>query len=278
VVVLYGSSSGLTAAGSQFWTQDTPGVADTAETGDAFGFSLAAANFGKSSQADLAIGAPREGLGANANCGAVNVLYGSSGGLTTGGSQLWTQDSTGIKDRCEDQGSSTQGDLFGYSLAAANFGKAAQADLAVGAPGEDVGTAVHAGAVNVVFGTAGGLSAAGNQFWSQNSPGVLDTSEGAAGAEDNGDFLGYAEMAANFGKSGQADLAVGAPGEDLVGNTLLEAGGVNVLYGGTNGLSSTGNQFWTQDSPGIKDQAETGDSFGFGFGSGSGSSSRVRPR
>jgi hypothetical protein len=161
VVVLDGSSSGLTAAGSQFWTQDTPGVADTAETGDAFGYSLAAANFGKSSQADLAIGAPREGLGANANCGAVNVLYGSSGGLTTGGSQLWTQDSTGIKDQCEDQGSSTQGDLFGYSLAAANFGKAAQADLAIGAPGEDVGTAVHAGAVNVVFGTAAGLSAAG---------------------------------------------------------------------------------------------------------------------
>jgi len=39
-------------------------------------------------------------------------------------------------------------------------------------------------------------------------------------------------------------------------NAAVDAGGVNVLYGTTNGLATTGNQFWTQDSNGIKDVAE----------------------
>jgi hypothetical protein len=39
--------------------------------------------------------------------------------------------------------------------------------------------------VNVLYGTADGLTAARNQFWTQNSPGVLDQSE-------PDDFFGYA--------------------------------------------------------------------------------------
>ena len=52
------------------------------------------------------------------------------------------------------------------------------ADLAVGVPDEDIGSIGAAGAVNVLYGTAGGLSSAGNQFWNQNSSGILDTAEG----------------------------------------------------------------------------------------------------
>jgi hypothetical protein len=58
-----------------------------------------------------------------------------------------------------------------------------------------------------------------------------------------------------------------------VGNTILDAGAVNVLYGGANGLTATGDQIWTQDSSGINDQAEASDEFGFALGTGSGSSS-----
>ena len=36
---------------------------------------------------------------------------------------------------------------------------------------------VGAGAVNVLYGTASGLSASGNQFWHQNSAGILDAAE-----------------------------------------------------------------------------------------------------
>jgi hypothetical protein len=277
VVVLYGAPSGLTTAGSQFWTQDKPGVLDDAEDGDFFGTSLAAADFGKSAKADLAIGVGLEALGTKEGCGAVNVLYGTSGGLTTAGTQLITQDTPGVVDQCEDKGATERGDLFGFSLAAANLGKSPQADLAIAAIAEDVGTGVDAGAVIVLYGTTTGLSTVGNQFWSQDTPGIADTSEGQ-GASTAPDFFGFAMLAANFGRSGQADLAIGVLGEDLVGNTLAEAGAVNVLYGAANGLTATGDQLWTQDSPGIKDQSESGDEFGFGFASGSGNSSKSRVR
>ena len=43
VNVLYGSATGLVATNNQFWTQDSTGVLDIAEAGDAFGSALAAA-------------------------------------------------------------------------------------------------------------------------------------------------------------------------------------------------------------------------------------------
>jgi hypothetical protein len=267
VIVLYGSGSGLIAAGSQFWTQDSPNVKDAAEAGDIFGASLAAANFGKSTKADLAIGVPTESVNGIDQCGAVNVLYGGTNGLTATGNQFWNQDSPNVKDACDPQGGGGNGDVAGYSLAAGNFGKSSQADLAIGIPAEDIGGALDAGAVSVLYGGTNGLTATGNQFWSQNSPNVKDASEGMTDPSDSiPDFWSFSVTAGSFGKSAQADLAVGAVGEDLAGNTIFNAGTTNVLYGGTNGLTATGNQIWNQDSTGVKDQAESGDEWGFAGG------------
>ena len=80
-------------------------------------------------------------------------------------------------------------------------------DLAVGAPGEDVGSATDAGAVNVIYGSAGGLSDAGNQSFTQND---LGAGEAAAG----GNKFGAAVTVADFNHDGFADLAVGAPGDN----------------------------------------------------------------
>ena len=61
---------------------------------------------------------------------------------------------------------------------------------------------------------------------------------------------------------GFTDLAVSVR-KQAVG-TSADAGAVQVLYGGASGLqaSSPPVQLWTQDSPGLKDQAEPGDVFG----------------
>jgi hypothetical protein len=40
-----------------------------------------------------------------------------------------------------------------------------------------VGSVEDAGAVNVLYGAATGLSASGNQFWHQDTPSVLDAAE-----------------------------------------------------------------------------------------------------
>jgi hypothetical protein len=275
VNVIYGSGGGLSATASapdQLWTQNSPNVNDSSESSDVFGRSLAAANFGAGSQADLAIGVPQEGVGGASTAGAVSVIYGSGNGLSATAAapdQLWTQNSPNVSD------SSESGDQFGSSVAAANFGAGSQADLAIGVRFEDitvlVGILANAGAVSVIYGSGGGLSAtafADDQFWTQNSASIDDTPEAA---DVFGAFLG----AGNFGAGSQDDLAIGVPGEDV--GAVSGAGAVHVVYGSADGLSasaSAADQFWTQDSPDVEEDAETDDSFGGGlvagnFGAGS---------
>jgi hypothetical protein len=247
VNVLYGSSTGLTGTGSDFWTQDSTAINDTAETFDHFGFSVTVANFGKSSPADLVIGVPNEDLGGVDDVGAVAELFGTSAGVTATGDRLWSQDSSGVP------GTAETGDGFGFSVAAANLGESSHADLAIGIPFEDVGTIIDAGAVNVLYGSTTGLTSTGSQQWTQNSSGIGDAAE-------DGDEFGFSLAAANLGKSSHADLAIGVPFEDL--GTITQAGAVSVLYGSSNGVTST-DQFWTQDRSGVPGTAEDGDAFGW---------------
>src|SRR3954453_13129969 len=198
VNVLYGTAGGLSAAGNQFWHQNVGGVADLAEAGDRFGSALAVGDFNGDGRTDLAIGVPGENVGAIADAGAVNVLYGTAGGLSAAGNQFWHQNVAGVADIAE------AGDRFGAALAAANLGRTFHADLAIGVPGENIGAIADAGAVNVLYGTGGGLSAAGNQFWHQNVAGV-------AGIAAAGDRFGAALAAANLGRTGEADLGIGVP-------------------------------------------------------------------
>jgi hypothetical protein len=112
VHVLYGSDGvGLTKFGAQIFHQDKPGLAGSAESGDALGFAVAAGRFGKSDAADLAIGIPEEALGSKEGAGAVAVLYGSTSKLSGTGSQFWSQDSTGIGE------AASSNDSFGQTFA-----------------------------------------------------------------------------------------------------------------------------------------------------------------
>jgi FG-GAP repeat len=252
VNVIYGSSGGLTAAGNQRWTQNSSGVVGTAERGDSFGSALATGDFDGDGFADLAVGVPSEAVGAVESAGAVNVIYGSSGGLTAPGNQRWTQNSSGVV------GTAERGDSFGSALASADFGKSPLADLAVGVPFEDVGAVERAGAVNVIYGSSGGLTAAGNQRWTQDSPGIADAAE-------TPDLFGSALAAGDFGNSPHADLAVGVHEEDVV---VDEEGAVNVIYGSSTGLTAAGDQIWTQESAGIPEDGEISDFLGFALAAG----------
>jgi disulfide bond formation protein DsbB len=148
VNVLYGSGSGLTDVGDQLWHQDTPGIQGTAEAFDDFGRALASGDFNGDGVEDLAVGVRFENIDGITNAGAVNVLYGSGGGLTDVGDQLWHQDSPGIL------GAAESSDLFGRALASGDFDGDGADDLAVGVPGEDIDGTLSAGAVNVLYGTA----------------------------------------------------------------------------------------------------------------------------
>jgi disulfide bond formation protein DsbB len=247
VNVIYGSASGLTSSGDQIWHQDSPGIEGACEAGDDFGSALTAGDFDHDGYADLAIGVSGEDVESITNAGAVNVIYGSASGLTSSGDQIWHQDSTGIEGACE------AGDWFGGALAAGDFDHDGYADLAIGVSFEDVESITGAGAVNVIYGSASGLTSSGDQIWHQDSPGI----EGACEA---GDDFGGALTAGDFDHDGYADLAIGVAGESV--GSITDAGAVNVIYGSASGLTSSGDQIWHQDSPGIEGACEAYDYFG----------------
>jgi hypothetical protein len=238
-----------------------------------FGDSLAAGDFNGDGRDDLAIGTPNEDFSPSVtDVGAVFVAYGSRRQLNITLKQGWNRNTLFGAGSVEDS------DIFGFSLAAGDFDGDGRDDLAVGVPFRDlhsvrngtVITVVDAGEVNVIYGSAAGLSTLGRapQNWTQDSPSVLDSAQAF-------DKFGFSLSAWNFGRNqfifvgpGQpprvlttADLAIGVPLEDIgaVGN----AGAVNIIYGSSSGLNAgIGNQFWTAGSPGIPSTIQQGAAFG----------------
>ncbi|MCB9377587.1 MAG: FG-GAP repeat protein [Holophagales bacterium] len=251
--VLYGTASGLTAAGSQAWSQNSPGVLEASEPDELFAFSLAAGDFDHDSYDDLAIGVPYEDRGELSRSGIVQILYGSLGGLSAIGNQLWDQDSPGIL------GAAESFDSFGWTLAAGDFDGDSYEDLAVGTPYEGIGAVDSAGAVQILRGSSGGITATGNQLWAQDSPGVF-------GEPESGDWFGWALAAADFDGDGFDDLAIGVRGEEIDG--IAGAGIVQVLYGTASALDAARSQYWRQGSAGVLGAAEVGDQFGYALAAG----------
>lgn len=246
VNVIYGRPSGLHWNGNQFWRQSIALTGNPTETDDMFGASLAVGDFDGNGSDDLAIGVPGETLSGHANAGAVNVLYGNPDGLSYSSNQFWHASVAGLGT------SFAAGEKFGHAMAAGDFDGDGRDDLAIGVPGRTVGTIALAGAVQIIHGSPSALSVAGARTFDQNSPNIPDFAE-------FGDQFGYAVAARDFNNDGLADLAIGAP-HDSVG-ALAEAGVMHVIYGDTLGLTTVGNQYFTQDMPGMGEVAEELDEF-----------------
>lgn len=250
VNVIYGSSTGLTVEGNQLWTQDSPGIEETAELEDLFGVSLASGDFNNHGFGDLAIGAsgetffPSKGGGGGVspviNAGVVHVIYGGMTGLTAADNQLWVQGSDGLPG-------SIGSDSFGAKLASGDFNGDGFDDLAASAPFESFGKIGNAGQVNVIYGSGAGLSAQGNQVWHQGSDGIEDFVE-------FGDLFGISALAAgDFDNDGFDDLAIGSSLEDLefpkgfFGTIVEDAGLINVIQGRPQGLTAEDNASFALD-------------------------------
>lgn len=240
--VLYGASAGVLPP---VWiTQATSGVPGAAVAGNEFGWAVTAGDFDGDGYADLAAGIPGEASGTVTSAGAVDVLYGSSVGLTGTGATSFTQATPGVP------GINEHGDALGSVLSAGDINNDGRADLVIGIPGESIGTVTQAGDIMYVPGTADGLTGAGTKRFSQNTPGI-------PGDVHEADNAGRSVAVGDLNGDGCADVAFGIPEDNDSGG-----GGVVVLYGCRDDLSATGAMEITQDTAGIPGTSHVNDTFG----------------
>ncbi len=173
ITVLYGTAAnGLDSAGAQLWVQGE--IQGGPEKGDRLGEYVVAGDFDGDGWDDLAASAPGDSVGTAVGAGAIHVILGDPAGLVAAGNQIYHQDSTNMNDVAE------TGDRFGTTLSRGDFNGDGRSDLAIGVPGENVGTTPAVGAMHVMYGVSYGLSSANDQVW---HTGVADV-EGNAEAYD----------------------------------------------------------------------------------------------
>jgi hypothetical protein len=234
VHVLYAERDGLTSAGTQVISRADPKVASRPRRNDLFGETLASGDFDADGFDDLAASGPGYFGGGGSKRGSVNVLYGSRRGLTGRRDQLWTQDEPGIV------GDGSEEDSFGWAMAVGDFDGDGYDDLSIGVPGDSEGGTFGAGGVQVLYGSADGLTAVGAQYWSRADPAV----RGEPGTFDQ---FGEALAVGNFGHGSWDDLAIGVPEGSQYGH-----GGVEVLFGSDLGLTGSADELWTPETPGVR--------------------------
>src|SRR5712691_7066302 len=142
----------------------------------------------------------------------------------------------GIEKQCPPAGSSS-------GIAKGDFNGDGFADLAVGVPDEDLGSIVDGGSVNIIYGSANGLTTTtagipAAQFWSLSFIGLN-------GGSRAGDRFGAALAAGDFNGDGFSDLAIGIPNRNLttsffgINTVHTGSGAVAIIYGSKNGLTTS---------------------------------------
>jgi hypothetical protein len=144
------------------------------------------------------------------DAGQVVVTYGTQGtGLTAGRRTLVSQDTSGVP------GGAETGDVFSSDTAYADFNGDGYDDLAVGAPGEDLGDDKDAGMVTILWGSPSGITGAG----------AVQINDPASTSHDK---WGRLLSAGDFDGDGKQDLVVGTSKSKL----YLFKGGISTAgYG-----------------------------------------------
>ncbi|GAB3966742.1 FG-GAP-like repeat-containing protein [Actinoallomurus acanthiterrae] len=137
----------------------------------------------------------------------------------------------------------------GGSITGGDFNGDGYTDIAI----SDYTTSTPGGQVTVYRGSPTGPSVGAAVVLKPGSDGV-------PGTPTSGSGFGSGLAAADVNGDGYADLAVGISHQTVDG--VAAAGQVDVLYGGTEGISGIGSQSLTMNTPGLNQKATANDYFG----------------
>jgi hypothetical protein len=236
VYVLYGTPAGLDDLGAQIWSQRTTNLNAIPRRDSLFGAALASGDFDGDDIDDLAIGAPD-----NKPFGTTNVVYGSFGGLSSIGNQLFNYGgsalATGNFDVVEFD------DVLNDEIEPRPYD-----DLAIGSTHNrgQVG-----GMVSVIYGSETGLPQRERQIITLTTLG---------GTSKAGDSFGASLATGDFNGDLADDLVIGAPRATADG--VERAGLVQVVYGSLFvGLTAVDTRQFTQ-GPGVNDETPSDTLYG----------------
>jgi D-alanyl-D-alanine carboxypeptidase len=153
-----------------------------------------------------------------------------------------------IRQGAESRGAREAGDSHGRSVAMGDFNRDGFMDVAMGAPGEQVGSSGNAGAVIIDYGSAYGVTQERAQLLTQGSFGD---------SEQPGAQYGFALAAGDFNNDGFDDLAIGGPNWD--GGAIEDCGRFWYAQGTSDGLSA----LYDLGQEGAGGSSEADDFFGF---------------
>ena len=273
VVVLYGSSSGVSATRKVVITQNSAGVPGTAESTDLFGASLAAADLDRDGYSDLVVGSGGESIGDRDGVGSGTILWGGKSGLS-GGKGLpqpstlaeWGGFSRGIATGDFDGDGDTDVTLTGQSHTRLYLGPFTR----TGGPSSHYGVGELGTTFEVIAGDLSGDGAA-ERVYPFNVDGdtggqilyYRHTGTGYKLAElPSAD--GYPGSIGDIDGDGYGDLVLGEPSDP----SDLKPGGhkggrITVWYGGPNGPDPAQQPTVIhQDTTGVPGSGEADDAFG----------------
>ncbi len=249
VLIVYGSSAGLTSARSELFTRNNDGQPESAETDDRFGDALAAVDFTGDGPDDLAVGIRRARCPNDERGGAVVVLRGQNGvgGLSNVQSRIYFSGVGGVPGSCVD------GRAFGEELAVGYFNADVRPDLVIGGAGyptERGSVTILPSGITGPNGGQGSLLVRGIDL-----PVPMATSTARIGRPlATGGLRGTSSLLDS--------IAIGAPFDDAEGQS--QAGSVWVLHPARDGsgISLADAERWTLSAPLAIAPAGVNDQFG----------------
>lgn len=248
-------ASGLRASGLQI-NQDSAGIAGVPEVDDAFGSSLAAADFNGDGCSDLAVGVSGEDVGDFGNAGGVAMLFGRAGGPNGNDDVFLPPESNAAPH------GPASNHFKGAAVAAVDrFTQASSLPmLAISAQGHSSGAALGAGGVSVRRSASepGELASAVGFFERNQFPSELGKA---------GDGMGYVLASGDFNGDGFGDVVastrhVGGCAVAVPNSLCIENNGQILIHYGGASVSGVRREQIHQDTPGVPGVNRNDDDFG----------------